>query len=208
MSHEPPAPGPQLPRRTFPQDPSCTMPGAAPDPSQWVDMRWQGALGWAIATGFSVYITVGLVVLTVVTAVSSGGVWDTVFMLLLTLVFVLLSRILVRMTPRYATRQGLLADDTGITLMQEPKWWFPGCMAHVPWSQVSGMSQDVIVFHGQSGRKTQHVIDIDLYGPDRDMELPGWAALDDSKIRIQPSKAKHAAAVGVLRRPRPDLFPG
>lgn len=182
-------------------------PAAGTGPSHRVNMRWQGALGWAVTTVLCVYLTAGVIVMSVVVAVS-GEILGTVGLLVLALILGLLCRLLLRMTPRYSTRQGMVVDGTGIALVQEPQWWFPGRKAHIPWSLVSHISQDLIVTRSENGQKVQYLIDIDLHEPLRDVELPTWAVLDEGRVRIKSSKARHEETVQALRGPRPDLFPG
>ncbi|MDA8370114.1 MAG: hypothetical protein M0026_09605 [Nocardiopsaceae bacterium] len=186
-----------------------SAPETTPGPSHWVSMRWQGALGWAVATGLCVYLTVGLTVVAIVIAVvatDTGEIGASPVMLALALLCGLLSWPLVRMAPRYSTRQGVSADSTGITLVQEPKRWFSDRTAHIPWPQVRHISQDVATPSGN--RDLKYIIDIELRAPFRGTELPTWAVPDGDTVRIWPSKARHAEIVQALRATRPDLFPG
>ncbi|MFI0452791.1 hypothetical protein [Actinomadura sp. 6N118] len=180
---------------------------AEPGRSQWVDMGWQGVLGWAVATGLFVYFTVGLTVVAIVMVIVAGEVGAAAGMVALALVCGLVSWPLVRMAPRYSTRQGFLADGTGITLVQEPKRWFPGRNAHIPWPQVHRVRQDRIVVSGGNGRTVHYVIDIELRDPLRDAGLPTWAAFDGDKVRIRSRKTRQAEIVRALRATRPDLLP-
>lgn len=193
MSHDPPAP-------------------SEPQPSHRVDMRWQGVVRWAVFTGFCVCLAVGLTVLTAVTAVAAmetGEIEAAIVMLALALFFGLLTWPLARMAPRYSTHQGITADGTGITLLQEPERWFPGRTAHIPWPRVRRIGQDVVigrsaVTHGN----TQYFVDIELREPFHDTELPTWAVLDGDTVRIRASKARQGEITQALRATRPDLFPG
>ncbi|MEU5876066.1 hypothetical protein [Spirillospora sp. NPDC047279] len=169
-----------------------------------VDMRWQGARGWAIATGFSVYFALGLTVITIVLLVT-GEVGGAIGTAALAVIFGLMSWGLVRMMPRYSTDQGITVDDAGITLVQEPKWWFPGRSVHLPWSQVRGIGQERIVVRGEA-RMIHYVTDIELAERPGDGALPSWSMFEgDGNVRILVRKrSKHARIGEVLLPARAD----
>ncbi|MFD0853424.1 hypothetical protein ACFQ07_14395, partial [Actinomadura adrarensis] len=62
-------------------------PRMEPGPSGRVNMRWQGAAGWVIATGFCLYFAAGLTVAAIVTAVATGQLGATVVLAVLALLF-------------------------------------------------------------------------------------------------------------------------
>lgn len=208
MPHTPFGPGAEGERPTPGSNTPQPPPKAEPGRPGWVDMRRQGARGWYVAIGLCGYLTVGLTVLAVVVGVTTGEVVATLVLGVLAVLLGLITWPLARMGPRYSTRQGLLADDTGITLVQEPKRWFPGRAAHIPWTQVREVGQDVVVATTANGRATRYFVHIRLREPLGGAEPPTWALLDGDGIRIQLGKAKHAEVVGALRAPRPDLFRG
>lgn len=179
------------------------------DQGSWVDMRWQGAKGWFVAVGLFGYLTVGMTVVTIVVGATSGEIGATLGMAAVALVLGLITWPVARMGPRYSTVQGIRADGAGITLMQEPKRWFPGGRAYIPWSQVRHIGQDVRVTTAGDSRVAHYFVDI---VPDDvsavAAELPTWARVEDGKIRIMPNKTKRAEVVRALRSSRPDLFPG
>ncbi|MFI0351147.1 hypothetical protein [Actinomadura sp. 9N407] len=181
-------------------------PDADPGPTHWVNMRWQSALGWAVTTVFCLYIAVGMTVATIVSVIAVAPIAGTMMLLALAVIFGLLSWPLVRMTPRYSTRQGVSVDGTGITLAQEPKRWFPGRSAHIPWPQIRGISRDRIVTSSGDSRTVRYVVDIELNEPLRDPQPPGWAAVDGGRVRVQARKARQEEILQALRATRPDLF--
>ncbi|MGP4025887.1 hypothetical protein ACTWPP_21375 [Actinomadura sp. 3N407] len=144
--------------------------------------------------------------MTIVLAFVLGEIGAAALMLVLALVLGLLSWALVRMTPRYSTRQGVSTDGTGVTLTQEPKRWFSGRAVHIPWSRVRRISKEVVASQGAEGRIVRYFIDIELRDAPDGAELPTWSSRDGDKIRIQSKKVKHAEILGALRVARPDLF--
>ena len=188
-----------------------SAPEAAPGPAgagvRRVDMRWQQAAGWLVTTVVCVYFALGLAVLTVVSAVN-GEYGGAGVMLFLTVFFALVSRPLLRRTPRYTTVQGVELDDEGITLVQEPKGSFAGVRARIPWSEVLGVSQDVGIDHQTSGRKPQFSVDVVTREPLYGVDLPHWVGLEREKVRIKPNRARHGELVRAFRAVRPDLLPG
>ncbi|MFD0855592.1 hypothetical protein ACFQ07_25345, partial [Actinomadura adrarensis] len=135
-----------------------------------------------------------------------GQLGATVVLAVLALLFGLLSWPLVRMAPRYSTRQEVAADGTGVTLAQEPKRWFPGRTTRIPWSQVRRISQDRLVTSGDNGRTVRYFVDIELREPLPGEGLPTWVLPSDGKIRIRSGKSKHEEIARALRTARPDLF--
>ncbi|CAL9612056.1 hypothetical protein SUDANB121_05671 [Nocardiopsis dassonvillei] len=190
--------------------PEAALPPAAPAAAgagRRVDMRWQHAGGWLLATGLCLHLTAGLTVLTGVTVVL-GEYGAAVLMLFLAVVLGLVCRPLLRMAPRYTTAQAVVLDGDGITLVQEPRRAFPGVRAHVPWSQVRGVGQDVGYAHLERGRRVQYFVDVVTEEPLHSVDLPHWAYLDGSELRIRPTRARHGELVRAFRAARPDLLPG
>ncbi|WP_017570739.1 hypothetical protein [Nocardiopsis halotolerans] len=186
----------------MPHDPR--EPSEPPTHSSWVDMRGQGSLGWAVAAGLCVFLTIGATVLTAVTAATQtlgAAVWT----LLLALFLGLLSWPLVRMAPRHSTRQGISVDDTGITLVQEPRWWFPGRAAHIPWSRVLRASRDRSVQTGGGVRTIWYYVVVELHAPLDGARYPTWVIPEEGGIRIQIGEWEQARLARALHAARPDL---
>jgi hypothetical protein len=170
-------------------------------------MRWQRAGGWLLATGVCVYLTGGCAVLTLVWGLS-GDYGAAVITLFLILPLALITRLLLRMAPRYTTRQELVADRTGVTLLQEPKGAFPGLRVHIPWSQVLHVRQDARSDPYDTSRGVHYYVDVRTREPLYGTDLPHWTSLDGPTLRIRSKRSTHAALVRALRAARPDLLPG
>lgn len=183
-------------------------PRAMPGHPNWVDMRWQGVKGWIVAVALCGYLAVGLAVVAVVVGVTVGDLVPTLSLGGLAIAQGLITWPVARMGPRYSTKQGLLADGDGITLVQEPKRWFTGRSVHIPWSQVREIGQDVVVASNGNGQSARYFIDIRLRDPLRDVQVPTWTEPAEDGVRIRAGKAKRDEIVRALRAPRPDLFPG
>ncbi|MBB4935285.1 hypothetical protein F4561_006179 [Lipingzhangella halophila] len=191
--------------------------------SQWVNMRWHGVVGWivaalvAVATAVAISVQmvrevgqpyIGASEITGGTVFLLGSLGGTVWA--------------VCVAPRTFTRQGVSADASGITLVQDSALWFAGRTVHIPWPEVRSIVPDVVVTGSGDKRKTHAVVELMLRSPDWVSRVPSWASVFGqevgrspaspteplTRITIKPGNRRQPRIVEALRAVRPDLFPG
>ncbi|MBB4935286.1 hypothetical protein F4561_006180 [Lipingzhangella halophila] len=188
---------------------------------QWVSMRGPRLAVWILGAVFVCYTDVALTAMSVV-AFAEGDWVDAVGGAVGAVVFLGVTGWVVHVAPRMFTHQGVSADVSGITLVQEPALWFAGRTAHIPWPDVRTISQDVLVTGTGKDRRSSALVHLMLHYPDRVTSAPTWASVAPrelqtppaspteplTRITIKPGNRRHARIVGALRAVRPDFFPG
>ncbi|MDA2804265.1 hypothetical protein [Nocardiopsis suaedae] len=112
-------------------------------PTGWVDLsglrrgtrRWMWALN-ALFVGLPAVAVTGSALAFPVTG---GGTPSLLFAAPLWALLLLFTGLTVHSAPRDTTRQGVGVDGDGLTLLQEPAWWFGGREAAVPWRNVKAL---------------------------------------------------------------------
>ena len=184
----------------------------SPAPSHWMDLRGRTSdfKGWLVAAVFCAYITMGTAVLPVALPLLMEApmtdFWEAAgffgFFALLFAVFAVLTVLLARGLPRRAARQGVRVDAEGITLVQEPTWWFPGVEIPLPWSAISGVRADSQ--RRPDGSRDLEVA-VDLHGDAPPALFPGWAVPTGRTVRILPGNSRRDELLGMAGEVRPDL---
>lgn len=114
--------------------------------------------------------------------------------------------------PRLVTDQGVSADDSGVTLAQQPRWWFRGTLVRIPWTDVRTISEDVLVTGDAKNRTSHLVVELRLRRPQPGV-MPTWVEVkrrrqSPTALVIMPGgRRRHRRVVAALRAVRPDYFP-
>lgn len=117
--------------------------------------------------------------------------------------------------PRCLTHQGVSVDESGVTLVQEPRLWFEGRTVFLPWDGVR-MVRGATLGH-RSGTK---VVKVFLHGPGMVTHAPTWCAVNPrenidvpatpqqplTKVTLSTGR-KFGAVLNAVRKMRPDLIP-
>lgn len=185
----------------------ATLSSVSPDGSREVSLRWQGAVGWLVTTGFCLYLGIGSLVAAAVTAYL--GQFDVaVITLIIGLLLSLTFRPLLRMAPKYSARQGVALNDRGFILIRYAKGTMAEARTDIPWSQVARVSRRVKHVRTGNSRRTEYYVDIRLSERPSRVRLPHWAALSRNDLQLNLNFSGYHAVAKAFRAVRPDLFHG
>ena len=186
--------------------------------AQWVSLRGAGFIpSWLGGAGLTLFLLGAAAAACLVFAVVDGIVHgfqadDLAVLAVLATFAVPVTGWSIHRLPRLLTRQGLAADDVGVTLAQEPKWWFRGTLVQIPWADVRSVSEDVLIIGDAKNRKSHLVVELRLLRPKHDL-LPGWVQVKGRRqapttLVVMPgSRRRHGQVLAALRAVRPDYFP-
>lgn len=117
--------------------------------------------------------------------------------------------------PRFWCAQGITVDRSGISVANEPMWWYRGHRAHIPWADVHHIA---VSTRGISLRTRRPLIQVHLNRVDHGLHLP-WriALLQSGRTKWGVTASRPVLLVGIperwsvklvslLRAARGDLF--